>query len=147
MHMVSNLTRCRQWHKTWRNYARLKKQKSNHKKNVIITDQKLAWNAAPEGHSVRTTLKLFLVFCVNGRFKYNNNNNNNNICLFPPFADFSELQVGSANKPTLKSIVPWFLICFSAMGLRARKLYYTFPQMTLASRGGWVEQCLGWYNK
>ena len=22
-------------------------------------------------------------------------NNNNNICLFPPFADFSELQVGS----------------------------------------------------
>ena len=25
----------------------------------------------------------------------NNNNNNNNICLFPPFADFSELQVGS----------------------------------------------------
>ena len=25
----------------------------------------------------------------------NNNNNNNNIWLFPPFADFSELQVGS----------------------------------------------------
>ena len=25
----------------------------------------------------------------------NNNNNNNNICLFPPFADFSELLVGS----------------------------------------------------
>ena len=43
-----------------------------------------------------------------------------------------------ANKPTFKSIVPWFLICFSAMGLRARKLYYTFPQMTLASRGAWV---------
>ena len=43
-----------------------------------------------------------------------------------------------ANKPTFKSIVPWFLICFSAMGLRARKLYYTFPHMTLASRGAWV---------
>ena len=43
-----------------------------------------------------------------------------------------------ANKPTFKSIVPWFLICFSAMGLRARKLYYTFPQMALASRGAWV---------
>ena len=29
-----------------------------------------------------------------------NNNNNNNICLFPPFADFSELQVGSGNALT-----------------------------------------------
>ena len=48
--MVLYLTRCFQWHKTWRNYAQLKKQKSNQKKNVIITDQKLAWNAAPEGH-------------------------------------------------------------------------------------------------
>ena len=30
----------------------------------------------------------------------NNNNNNNNICLFPPFADFSELQVGSGKALT-----------------------------------------------
>ena len=30
----------------------------------------------------------------------NNNNNNNNICLFPPFADFSELQVGSSSSLT-----------------------------------------------
>ena len=29
-----------------------------------------------------------------------NNNNNNNICLFPPFADFSELQVGSGKALT-----------------------------------------------
>ena len=27
-------------------------------------------------------------------------NNNNNICLFPPFADFSELQVGSGKALT-----------------------------------------------
>ena len=53
------------------------------------------------------------------------------------------------NKPTFKSIVPygvsppslpelgfWYIFFFSAMGLRARKLYYNFPQMTLASRGG-----------
>ena len=28
------------------------------------------------------------------------NNNNNNICLFPTFADFSELQVGSGKALT-----------------------------------------------
>ena len=36
----------------------------------------------------------------NNNICYNNNSNNNNRCLFPPFADFSELQVGSGKALT-----------------------------------------------
>ena len=61
-----------------------------------------------------------------------------------------------ANKPTFKSIVPYrvspsplpelgFWIFFQLWGFE-RKLYYNFPQMTLASWGGCLGQCLGPYN-
>ena len=56
----------------------------------LYLGQKKAWQ--------RPFFLTYFSKTVARELEHNNNNINNNICLFPPFADFSELQVGKLFK-------------------------------------------------